>query len=204
MLDKKAKLQIFFLYNQITELYQFDLENIGIMGESAGGHLAMLAAYMDDVELKNPTDIHLKYVVGIFPPSDLQLLLEDQEGLIQGVEIVMAKMPDFLKKRADIKQYLFPFDPEKDSLKTQAFTAKYSPVSYLKSDIPNTLVIHGNQDDIVPISQSNNLEKKMKALQIPLEYHVLEGVNHAFLKATDQQRQQSQDWVLEFVLKHFD
>jgi len=169
------------------------------MGESAGGHLALMAAYADDKEFTNSNPIDVKYVIGVYPPSDLQLMYEDKPVILQKLESAIVNIPEFVRNWTDINQYLFPFDPSVDSLRTKEFTALYSPVSYLTKEIPNTLIIHGDADQIVPISQSEQLKKKMDARQIPFEYHVLSGVNHALFGATPKQKAQTQDWILNFI-----
>ena len=188
---------------QNAEIYNFDLENVGVMGESAGGHIAMMTAYADVEKFTKPHRIDLKYVVGVYPPSDLGLLYKEQHDMVHQVESAVMNMPDFVQKMTDINQYLFGFDPHEDESRTKEFTAFNSPVTYLKKGIPNTLIIHGDKDRIVPIEQSIQFKSRIEALGLPLDFHILEGVDHAFINATPEQKQQTQKWIIEFVERHY-
>ncbi|MFT7249170.1 MAG: hypothetical protein ACI97P_001951, partial [Arcticibacterium sp.] len=35
------------------------------------------------------------------------------------------------------------------------------------------------------------------------QYHELEGVNHAFIGATESQEDSIQDWISSFILSHY-
>jgi dipeptidyl aminopeptidase/acylaminoacyl peptidase len=46
-----------------------------------------------------------------------------------------------------------------------------SPVSYLSSSCPPTLILHGTSDTLVPVSQSDTLKSRLDALGVPCEYY---------------------------------
>lgn len=183
--------------------YNFDLNNIGMIGESAGGHLALMAAYANAEQFTKANSLDLNYVIGIYPPTDLQKLYVDQQGLIQEIKASVANLPDFVKKMTDVKQYLFPFDPEKDPERTKAFTGVHSPINYLKDKVPATLLVHGDADRVVPVSQSKVLIAEMEKRNIPVEYHEPAGVDHAFRGASPEQKAQTQKWIIDFVRKEY-
>ena len=79
----------------------------------------------------------------------------------------------------------------------------YSPATYLSSDLPPTLIIHGNADRVVPIDQSLQLKKKLDDLGVPNEYHELNGVDHGFIKASKSQQQDVQTWLSTFVKNYY-
>ena len=188
---------------QNAEIYNFDLENVGVMGESAGGHIAMMTAYADIEKFTKPHGIDLKYVVAVYPPSDLGLLYEEQHDMVHQIESAVMNMPDFVQTMADINQYLFGFDPHEDENRTKEFTAFNSPITYLKKGIPNTMIIHGDNDRVVPIEQSIQFKSETERLGLTLDFHILAGVDHAFINATPEQKEQTQEWILEFVERHY-
>ena len=56
--------------------YNFDIENIGLIGPSAGAHLAMMAAYSENDEFIGDSSLkdypsQVKYVVDLFGPAEL-------------------------------------------------------------------------------------------------------------------------------------
>ncbi len=182
--------------------YHFDLENVGLLGESAGGHIAMMRAY-DGLPSGTPSQIELRYMIDVYGPTDLLRLYKDQIPLIDTVKAISSHLPSSFQDNLDINRYLFGFDPEEDSSKTVDFTAQYSPDMIVHQGAPNTLIIHGDSDRIVPISQSKLLKAQLDSLGIMNEFHILEGVDHAFGEATESQKQQTQDWIVDFVERHY-
>jgi acetyl esterase/lipase len=53
-----------------------------------------------------------------------------------------------------------------------------SPINYISSSIPPTLTFQGTLDELVPYSQSDNLDKKIKEAGATSYYHKLKGWPH--------------------------
>ncbi|MDE2428724.1 MAG: alpha/beta hydrolase [Burkholderiales bacterium] len=53
-----------------------------------------------------------------------------------------------------------------------------SPVSYAQKKIPPTLLIHGEQDDIVPVHQSTNFAAKLRAAGAPVQLITIPDGDH--------------------------
>jgi len=134
-------------------VYNFDTNEIGVIGVSSGAHLSLMASYSnegefaDDAELsKYPSKV--KYLIDFAGPTDLSLL--NTKGLNYDLS----------------KIYLSITDKE-------STLQKYNPIDYVNSTIPNTLIIHSNLDSIVPYESSQKLydkciEKNAKATLITL------------------------------------
>ncbi len=188
---------------QNASTYNIDTNNIGVLGESAGGHLALMTAYADIGKFTTPHGILLNYVVAIYPPTDLSKLYVDQKEIQIKVKASTAGLPVSIQEYFDINQYLLGFDTEKDTVKANELTQLYSPIHYVKKEVPNTLIVHGNKDRVVPISQSIILKEKMESIGAPVQFRVLEGVDHAFIDATPHQKQQIQNWITDFVINQY-
>lgn len=182
-----------------AEAHNFDTENVGVLGESAGGHLALMVAYADAEKFTKPHNIDLNYVVAAYPPTDLEKLYVDLKELRETVSESASELPSSLQEYFNIDQYLFGFDVDRDTVKANELAQLYSPVNYLNRHLPNTLIIHGNQDRVVPLSQSELLQAKMKSANKNLQFHILDGVDHAFMNATPEQKNQTQKWIADFV-----
>jgi acetyl esterase/lipase len=59
-----------------------------------------------------------------------------------------------------------------------------SPSSYVDAKDPPFLLIHGETDAVVPVSQSRNVEAKMKVAGMTVESIYIPGVDHSFIGAT--------------------
>lgn len=181
--------------------YGFDLNNVGVFGESAGGHIALMTTYSDPTDFSSKRPISLQYVVDIYGPTDLEKLFHSQ--MIDSLTTLLNKLPNRLGDHLDISHRIFGFDPDEDSSKTTNFLAKYSPVSYLREGLPPTLMIHGNADVVVPIQQSLDLHAELNERGIINEFHSLPNVNHAFIGASQAQKDSIQSWVTAFVLSKY-
>lgn len=183
--------------------YNFDIENIGIAGESAGAHIAMMVAYAKPQNIKDSLALKVKinYVVDIYGPTDLESLYHSQT--VKKINEGLEKLPESLKAHLDINQYLFGFDPEKDPARAQVIFDKYSPINYINKDIPPTLIIQGKVDQIVPLDQSIVLHQKLDSLHAENTLYQLENVKHAFRGISQQQKENVQVWLVDFITKHY-
>lgn len=126
-------------------VYGYDPERIAAIGGSAGAHLAMLAAYgwkdqAGDTALSPP--FHIKAVVEIYGPTDLTT--------------------EYARNHSLVKNFLAHSYPEAPQLFREA-----SPVNWLSSDDPPTLILHGSSDQLVPVSQAKLLKDRLDSLGVP-------------------------------------
>ena len=132
------------------ENYGCDPDRIALVGGSAGAHLAMLAAYgwgSSALQSNNATSAHrIKAVVDIYGPADLTTEYARNQRLVNA----------FIGHSYDENPELY---------------REASPVSYLSSSCPPTLILHGTSDTLVPVSQSDTLKSRLDALGVPCEYY---------------------------------
>ena len=166
-----------------------DPERIGVIGGSAGGHLALMVAYTAGRSELDPKPLY----PGI---SDRVTACVDMYGIAnlatrQGTD--PNGTPD--GEVSDSTQ-LFPETltaaPEK--------WKQASPVSYVQRDCPPTLILHGTHDTTVDRDQSKELEKALKAAGAISQLIMVEGANHAWPLKTG--KFDYSDEVLAFFDKH--
>ena len=177
--------------------------NIGIFGESAGGHIAMMVAFGEGTEIftQNMDDLDLNYVIDVYGPTDLESLYHMQT--VDSINALMARLPDQLSSCLDIAQHLFGFNPDEDSVKARNFMNTYSPINFVAAESPPTLMIHGKIDQIVPVQQTLILKERLDSMQVENEIHILENTNHSFMGASKENREGVQKWIVQFVKKHY-
>ncbi len=143
-----------------AEKYGIDPNMIGVSGNSAGGHLAMMIGFSSDVkELEGKGgngdgSSKVQVVIDFYGPVDLTTPFARNRGAVR----------DFLGGKR------YEEDPP--------LYRRASPITYLTKDDPPTLIFHGTIDTLVPIAQADLLAKKLKALGIPYVYEKFDGWPH--------------------------
>lgn len=75
-----------------------------------------------------------------------------------------------------------------------------SPIEYVKPGLPPVYIIHGEFDELVPLSQSESLVSALRAVGVPVELEIVKGANHGLLNADAGVKQRLQDIKVEKIL----
>ena len=149
--------------------YGIDSERLGLLGASAGGHLASLVALT--TERKNPkTDATVLAVGAFFPPTDFlnyggQKLDPRKEG----------RLNQFLARLAYGKS---EGDADLTDDEVHKAAVAVSPARLVPTDAPPFLLIHGDADKAVPLQQSQVLLKALEEKGADAKLIVKEGGGH--------------------------
>ena len=133
-----------------------DPERIGIVGDSAGGHLALMAAVSCTFEGTSGHAAHSSTVAAV--------------GSMYGptrIDPERANHVALMGTRANEEDY-----------------DRASPITYDLNDFPPCLLIHGVEDEPVPVSNSVDFNDRLKRLGRPVDLHLFSGVGHAFDRQT--------------------
>ena len=141
-----------------------DPNRLGVVGGSAGGHLALMIGNASDNGDTNAKDDFMKEsdrvaaVVAYFPPVDLRQIARGLNAPSDGS--VYSRFP------------ALNFEKEK--------AAEYSPIVFVTPDDPPTLLIHGDKDDLVPISNSKIIYDAFQKNNVKTNFVTIEGAGHGF------------------------
>ena len=139
--------------------------HIGVWGHSAGGHLASLvgtappSAGWDTGEYPGESS-RVEAVAALAGVSDLVALGE--EGF-----------PGLVKTNF---RSLLRAVPEQD---LPAALAQASPITYVAPDDPPFLIVHADNDGIVPLSQSTELAAALGRVGVPVTFVTVRGGGHS-------------------------
>jgi acetyl esterase/lipase len=160
---------------------------IVLAGGSAGGHLALLAAYSKSDPRLTPKeldgrDLSVHAVVSYYGPTDLSACYEhlDQKRLI-GLPKVEIGLPGAATMKKDFSEagrldmLLGGHLHEVPDMYRLA-----SPVTHVSPDSPSTLLIQGEPDIITPVSATRELQEKLTTNGVPVVNIIYPLTNHAF------------------------
>lgn len=158
-----CKCAIRFLRSKAEE-YNLDPDRIGVWGSSAGGHLVALLGTSGGLKELEGQGGHEKYSSSVqavcdwFGPSDLTKIVEEGRHAQPGnpVELMLG-------------------GPVRDNLEKAKMA---SPVTHIDKDDPPFLIIHGDKDSTVPVSQSKLLHEKLKAADVDSTLKILKDMGH--------------------------
>ncbi|MBF2028163.1 MAG: alpha/beta hydrolase [Oscillatoriales cyanobacterium C42_A2020_001] len=146
---------IAFIQQHATQ-YELDLNRMVIMGRSAGGHLAKLVAYQ-------PNAYPFKAVVSYYGPIDLTKGYYD------------LPVPDPINVRAVLEAFLAGTP---DTVPAQYQQA--SPASFLRRNLPPTLLIYAGRDHIMKATFGRQLADQLRSLGNTAVYIEIPWAEHAF------------------------
>lgn len=166
-MDQHLKTAIRFIKAHASD-YAIDPDRLGLTGASAGGHLATRAALTAEPASSDATnplarfDTTVKAVGVFFPPTDF-LNWQDE------------RMAD----RTLLTALLYPVGTTSvDDEELRVRAGRASPLQHVaRTDVP-FLVIHGDADPLVPISQSRRFVSALQAAGASAELMVKPGGAH--------------------------
>jgi len=149
-----------------------DANKFGITGSSAGGHLSLTIGTQgrpgkaDAPDAVDRESSAVQAVACFFPPTDFLNWSKPDEDWM-----------DFPPTR----QLAPALGPRGQTRETrQVLDREISPIYFVTSNMPPTLVMHGDADTLVPIYQSQMFEKKCKEAGAPFKLIVKPGANHGW------------------------
>ena len=143
-----------------------DSARIGVIGGSAGGHLAMMVAFTShmaelepDAPYPNVSDA-VSACVNMYGPADLFL----QQGVKDAVRDGRKKLEMFDPKTADLS----------------ALWRLASPINHARKGSPPILILQGAKDAIVKPEQATVLDAKLNELGVEHQTVIIPDTPHTF------------------------
>src|SRR5579863_7527824 len=157
--------------------YRIDPNRLALIGESAGGQLAGMAA------LNGAPGTSVKAVVALYAPTDLPSLLKDSELIPSSI-------------RESVKGT--PFEGL-----LMARLAQLSPIEKVRAGMPPFLLIHGTADPLVPFAQSRAMCMRMQSVGASCDLFKVPGGGHGMRRwegnpeMSEPYKREMIHWLLE-------
>jgi len=140
-----------------------DPNRLGVYGGSAGGHLSLMIGLASDNGNPAAGDFmkesdRVQAVVAYFPPVDLRQLVRGLNPPPTGTVLDRFPALNFEKEKA----------------------ADFSPIVFVTPDDPPTLLIHGDKDPLVNISNSQIIFEALKKNNVKTDFITMTGASHGF------------------------
>lgn len=136
-----------------AERWHIDPQRMCLFGQSSGAHIALLTALMHQREIADAPEMRLRGVIAISAPTDMSLCGSKPSCDLLGVE-------------------KFSDAPEK------VVAASCGTYITAGAEIPPVLLVHGTEDDVVPIEHSRRLYGQLHEAGKYVELHEIPGAGH--------------------------
>lgn len=166
--------------------FGIDPERVGVLGGSAGGHLAALVATLHENKLLPPAPYVPDAVDALSARPAFTLLLYP----------VIDLTDDAVTHRGS-RTNLTQDDP--------ALFAALSPQKHVTKSTPPSFLVHGTNDRLVPVKNSLLFYEACVAAGVPAEMHILDNGPHGFGLGAAMDDQTVKDWpvqALRFMARH--
>ncbi len=167
--------------------YHVNPERIVLGGGSAGGHLALLAAYAPDHPQFTPPDVRgadlsVRAVISYYGPTDLRAVYQHtQQQRVIGLPTVEIGRPSSANKEIN-----FQDAGRLDTLlgghlhEVPAIYELASPIAHVHAECPPTLLIEGELDCVTPIAAFSEFSRHLVECGVPVVNVIYPRTQHAF------------------------
>ena len=142
-----------------AKTYNFDLSNLVVTGNSAGGHLALTTGMLPasaglDRECPGPEQLKVSAIVNWYGITDVEDLLEGPNMKTYAVTWLSS-----MENRREIAR-------------------RVSPIHYVRADLPPIITIHGDADPTVPYTHAVRLHEALQKAGVPNQLVTIPGGHH--------------------------
>jgi acetyl esterase/lipase len=166
--------------------YGVDPKRVVAAGGSAGGHLALLAAYTSNHPQLDPEDVRgadtsVRAVISYYGLPDVRWLgtqpgKPSSRAFIEfGKKVGYVTASEYLEWPDIMRKLLGGLPPEVPDV-----AALMSPITHVGPHCPPTLLFHGSHDRVVPVQDARNLYRALSEAGVVVVYVELPQVVHAF------------------------
>jgi len=189
-----------------AERFGINPSKLGIIGYSSGAQIALMAATSDPQKFDKSGDpINLESskvhaVVAYYPGTDMLNFGRENTTILEHFHSLSYNLDaafDFHYWSDESKR----FERVNDSDSIKNYYRRNSPVNHLTVDDPPILLIHGDQDRLVPIQQSELMVNQLKVVGVPHKFLVMKGQGHGWDTPMKNELEDVLGWFNEYLIR---
>jgi acetyl esterase/lipase len=166
---------------QNSKNYNFDTSQLVLMGHSAGGHLALMTGMTPDSagldrECPGSESLKVAAIIDWFGITDVQEVIAGP-NVRPWAEKWLGSLPD-----------------------RNTLAIRVSPLTYVRSGLPPTIIIHGDKDPTVPYTQALRLRSALAKAGVPNQLVTIPGGGHGFFGKKQTQKAYAE--IFDFLEKN--
>jgi acetyl esterase/lipase len=174
--------------------YNVDPNRLGVSGMSSGGHLSLsigtgLGKPSFSTTSNDPVDqvsSEVQAVACFFPPTDLVNFGSPERLFVE---------------QEHLKRYRSAFaidtKPREEQRKVMQ---ELSPIYAVSKQMSPILILHGTQDTIVPLEQSERFIARVKEVGVPAQLIIHQGGEHGWAETWESDLNHLVDWFEKYLL----
>lgn len=181
-------------------------ERIGIMGASCGGHLSLLvataapAAFPDATDPVDRESSRVQAVVAYYAGTDNLNFGRESTTIAEHFRAQGKPTGEFDFHQWDKESQRFEriTDPE---LIGQRFR-ETSPITHVSATTAPVLLLHGDQDTLVPLQQSEVFIGCLRKAGVPNNLFVIRGIGHGYSNGWEKPQPGEKETILDWFNQH--
>jgi acetyl esterase/lipase len=185
----------FIRYN--AKSYGIDPNRIGMSGASAGGVISLMMAAAPqegDPKARDPIDrvsTRLQAIGCFYPASDLINFQKEGENVLK-IAAAHRHLGSYQFRDHDPKtnRYNLITDPNRIA----ELLADNSPITHVSAGDSPTLIVHGENDRLVPLLQASKMIDALKAVGVKSKLVVAKGKGHSWRDQWTNEMKHIADW----------
>jgi acetyl esterase/lipase len=166
--------------------YGIDTDKLVIIGESAGGHLALMTGMLDPTAgfdnacawSLGQDSVKVAAIINYFGITDAADVLEGINRRAWAVEWFGS-----LADRAELARRL-------------------SPLNHVRQGVPPVITVHGTNDSAVPYQHAERLHEALQRVGVPNRLVTISGGGHGQRKFSREENIQAQTEIFDFLEQH--
>lgn len=146
--------------------YETNINRVLLYGKSAGGHLALLYGYSKTMN----APMKISAIVAESAPSDLS-----DKNFYSAFSTLAGSKDEIYSLMSNVCGKKFN---EKNFARAVSKLKEVSPITYVSSNCPPTLLAHGKKDSVVPFTNAMVLDSALSTMKVKHDFVVFENSGH--------------------------